>query len=289
MSRRTIIRAGAITEDTLEDKDGDTKIQVEESTDEDKIRFDTAGSERVIIDETGNVGVGTSQPSDLLTLESDQPCIQFKESGQNRSKVFINDSDNLIIQQQQTNKHIVFKINDAGTVREGIRLNGMVPEIVVNEQSDSLIDFRVESNDNTHMLFVDGGNNRVGINTSSPTSTLGIGGSVSFNTTDIDAPNDPGTTYTCQDDDHVILVNTRPTAQNGIDSTLTITLPVSATVRGRVITVKDAGGYSDVNSITVQRQGSDTIDGINTSISIPNVAGWITLIADGGSNWYQIN
>ena len=30
------------------------------------------------------------------------------------------------------------------------------------------VDFRVESNDNTHMLFVDGGNNRVGIGTNSP-------------------------------------------------------------------------------------------------------------------------
>ena len=30
------------------------------------------------------------------------------------------------------------------------------------------VDFRVESNDNTHMFFVDGGNNRVGIGTDSP-------------------------------------------------------------------------------------------------------------------------
>jgi len=49
-----------------EDADGDTKIQVEESTDEDKIRFDTAGSERMIIDNAGNVGIGTSSPSEKL-------------------------------------------------------------------------------------------------------------------------------------------------------------------------------------------------------------------------------
>mgnify|MGYP003651511286 FL=1 len=35
-------------------------------------------------------------------------------------------------------------------------------EICINEDSEDL-DFRVESNGNTHMLFVDGGNNRVGI------------------------------------------------------------------------------------------------------------------------------
>jgi predicted DNA-binding protein len=39
-------------------------------------------------------------------------------------------------------------------------------EFAINEGSTDL-DFRVESNDNTHMLFVDGGNNVIGIGTSS--------------------------------------------------------------------------------------------------------------------------
>ncbi len=43
-------------------------------------------------------------------------------------------------------------------------------EVVVNEGSAD-IDFRVESNGNTHMLFVDGGNNRVGIG-AAPSYTL---------------------------------------------------------------------------------------------------------------------
>ena len=37
----------------IADTDGDTQIQREESTDEDKIRFDTGGFERVVIDSTG--------------------------------------------------------------------------------------------------------------------------------------------------------------------------------------------------------------------------------------------
>ena len=50
----------------LEDADGDTKVQVEEGSDEDKIRFDTAGTERAVIDSTGLsvtgivTGTGTS-------------------------------------------------------------------------------------------------------------------------------------------------------------------------------------------------------------------------------------
>ena len=46
-------------------------------------------------------------------------------------------------------------------------------EVVINEDSDDL-DFRVESNGNTHMLFVDGGNNEVGINTSAAAATLHV-------------------------------------------------------------------------------------------------------------------
>lgn len=378
---RTRFGPGAGDEDTLQDADNDTKVTVEENTDEDKIRFSTAGIERMIVDAGGFVGIGTSVPTEILTLNAasqGEPTISFKEEDTEMGIIGINASQNILIENKTSNKHIVFKASDAGVSREGLRLDGAVPEVVVNQTSDSLVDFRVESDNNTHMLYVDGGNNRVGINesapqaelhvngtlllsssaniellriakansdnreiafenegvdigsiyfnsaehmfirqenssldlalrigttnavriagsassvgiyTDAPKSTLDINGSVSFNTTDINAGNDPGTTYTCSSTDHVILVNTRPQAQNGIDSTLTITLPVSSTAEGRVITVKDAGGYSDVNSITVQRQGSDTIDGIGTSVTIPNVGGWLTFIADGGSNWYQI-
>jgi hypothetical protein len=44
---------------------------------------------------------------------------------------------------------------------------------VFNESSAD-IDFRVESDSNTHMLFVDAGNNRVGINVSSPENPLHV-------------------------------------------------------------------------------------------------------------------
>jgi len=40
--------------------------------------------------------------------------------------------------------------------------------VIVNDGSYSSFDFRVESNNNTHMLFVDSGNDRVGIGTNSP-------------------------------------------------------------------------------------------------------------------------
>ena len=48
--------------------------------------------------------------------------------------------------------------------------------VVVNEGSAD-VDFRVESNGNTHAIFVDGGNDRVGIATSSPSFVLDASGS----------------------------------------------------------------------------------------------------------------
>ena len=110
--------------------DTNTEIDFED----DYIALEAAGT-AVLVVSGSKVGVGTSTPSQLLTLEGTTPCMQFTEGGADRSKVFINDSDNLVLQQQQTNKHIVMKINDAGTVREGFRLNGSVPCLLYTSPS----------------------------------------------------------------------------------------------------------------------------------------------------------
>ena len=49
----TLTTTTSTTANILSDADADTKIQVEESSDEDKIRFDTGGTERVVIDSNG--------------------------------------------------------------------------------------------------------------------------------------------------------------------------------------------------------------------------------------------
>ena len=70
---------------STEDADGDTKIQVEESTDDDTIRFDTAGSERAIISSGGGVGIATTDlGSETLTVNkvgsSSYGTIQLRRS-----------------------------------------------------------------------------------------------------------------------------------------------------------------------------------------------------------------
>ena len=111
--------------------------------------------------------------SETLLLDDIQPVIQFKEDGSDRAEILINDSDNLLLTNQSMNRFIVFKTNDQGSVKEGLRIGGPDPEVVVNEGSDSLINFRVESENNTHMLFVTG-SDRVGIGTDTPIARLHV-------------------------------------------------------------------------------------------------------------------
>lgn len=190
--RGTQIRDGSVTGDDIDestlvlsfikDADGDTAIQCEEASDEDKIRFDTGGTERMIISNTGEVGIGTA----------------------------------------------------------------------------------------------------------APTSTLSVVGSISGNVTNINSSNDPGVSYTVSITDYAILINTRPQAQGGIDSALTLTLPLAASYPGRIIIIKDSAGYANVNNIIVSKAGNDTIEGVSDTITLNKVAQFTRLISDGSSNWFEI-
>ena len=160
------------------DAQANTKIDFEE----DYIGLVTSGSSTLVV--SGSmVGIGTDSPGALLSLDGIQPKIKFTESGQNRAEIFINDSDNLKIVNRASNKHMVFEISDGGTLREGLRLRATsniqgstAPEVVINDGSTSLMDFRVESDNSTHMIYVDGANDKIGINTKSPSQILDIDG-----------------------------------------------------------------------------------------------------------------
>jgi hypothetical protein len=87
-----------------------------------------------------------------------------------------------------------FRSITAGTVRSRMEFTGA--ETVFNEASVDL-DFRVESDSNTHMLFVDAGNNRVGVGTSSPSAPLDIVSSATGGTTlELDNTSTGGRNYT---------------------------------------------------------------------------------------------
>ena len=64
----TKLNPNQLKEDTLTDADGDTLVQVEEGSDEDMIRLDTAGIQRMIITDGGNVGIGFDAPPSPLSV-----------------------------------------------------------------------------------------------------------------------------------------------------------------------------------------------------------------------------
>ena len=68
-------------------------------------------------------------------------------------------------------------------MKDGTRIQRMEhsPSETVFNQDSADVDFRVESNGNANMLFVDAGNDRVGIGTSSPSDVLHVEGDIRVN------------------------------------------------------------------------------------------------------------
>ena len=245
------------------DAQGNTKIDFEE----DYIGLVTSGSSTLVV--SGSmVGIGTASPTEILTLNATEPSILFQEAGTDMATIGVNSSDNILIENKTMNKHIVFKVNDQGAVKEGFRLDGAVPEVVVNQTSDSLVDFRVESDNNTHMLFVDGSADKLGINTGAPNSGLHINTSVTF------AGKAVTQNYTVLATDHMIFVNA--SAGN-----ITITLPTASGIIGRQYIIKRVDGT--VNNVTIDPNASETIEGASNKSLTDQCS--VVIVSD-NNNWW---
>jgi hypothetical protein len=123
-------------------------------------------------------------------------------------------------------------------------------------------------------FFVDATSNEVGIGTNTPNSVLQVVGSVSKSISDVKTAN-----YTATATDHTILCSA---ASGGI----TITLPASSGIAGRIYVIKKTNASSGVNSVTVDGNGSETIDG-SASINLACRSS-VTLQCD-GSNWHILS
>jgi hypothetical protein len=169
--------------------------------------------------------------------------------------------------------------NIAFTTGGGERLRINNTETVLNEPSAD-IDFRVESNGNTHMLFVDGGNNVVGIGTSSPGCDLEIGGTGHIHIADqgrigcnsgAGAPND---SYIKFFDSDIISFHTTDTERARIDSSGRLLLGTSS-----------ATDYAGGSGYTpkFQFRGSGEAD---SSIAVANADGngILVIVNEGGSS-----
>jgi len=146
----------------LSDADGDTKVMVEESADEDKIRFDTAGTERMIITNAGKVGVSTSDPSQLLTVQSATfPVIEVA----NYSDSNPTDGAALdLIEKQPSYASATNTFGQTGVYGYRIKLNGSDNTLRIKSGSQTTVNDRV---------VIDRDTNNIGLGTTSLTKDTG--------------------------------------------------------------------------------------------------------------------
>ena len=139
--------------DTIIDPDGDTLVTVGFLADEDKIRFITVDALRMIIDDSGLIGIGTSTPVYQVDVVGD---INIDSS----SAYKINGTDVLL-----------------GTTLGSTIVNSSLTSVGNLTDLTVVGDLAVDTN----VLYVDTGNDRVGINNISPTQALDVVGNALIN------------------------------------------------------------------------------------------------------------
>ena len=96
---------------------------------------------------------------------------------------------------------------------------------------------------------------------------------------------------TVDDANYTILATDKVVAQIGtMSAPRTFSLPAASTVQAgaEIIVIDESGSIDSTNKITVQRSGTDTIDGA-TSIEILQAYGILKLICDGANSWKIAN
>ena len=232
----------------LRDADDDTRVDVELNADEDKIRFSTAGAERLVIDDDGGIAFGNSSTSGA---PGSWNFFNFKGGG---VRIVANNfyCDN--------NRGVLW--GDSSVSVKGNAGAG----------SESLT---VRANYNAY-IHVDGINDAVGIGTITPSASLHVSGTmyteggVRWKLTEANS----NTTLTTSQ--HVIrCVQT---------TALTLTLPSKASAANHVYVIKDALGNAATNNIQITPTGADTIDGMSSFTLNVNYAK-ITIMCDGINGW----
>lgn len=126
-------------------------------------------------------------------------------------------------------------------------------------------------------IFADSVSAAVAVNigsTANANSTLQLTGSLAMSITNAAA------NYTVTGTDNTVLANCTSSA-------LIVTLPPTAGIAGRMITIKKVGTGGINNQLTINPQGGAFIDGTGTGYTIYNDWTFVTLQTD-GTNWYII-
>ena len=242
------------------------------------------GGNQVLVVSGSNVGVGTAVPGYNLHIAGASSAVTFIDGAANtdaflrfgqggtlKSYIKQGSGGNMVITNETADRDIIFNVKDDTTEREALRINGDVAEVVVNEGSESLVDFRVESTSYTHMLYVDGSANKVGIRQTTPTSGLHV--NTSFATPIITK----SANATISAFQHTILANCAT-------GNVTLTLPTATGCTGRMYIIKRID--DSANAANIDSNGSEEIEGSTDSASVPGMSS-IVLQSD-GSGWWKV-
>jgi hypothetical protein len=119
--------------------------------------------------------------------------------------------------------------------------------------------------------FLIDANGNTGIGTIAPASTLQVAGSLSLPIATKAA------NYTATVTDHTVLCNT---------GSMTLTLPTAVGIGGRIYVIKKTSAVA--GTITIDPNGSETIDGALTNTAIVNQYQSLTVQSD-GANWFILS
>ena len=129
------------------------------------LTFAGASSNVLVLDHANSlVGLGTASPQSLLHLSSTSPTISMTDTNS-----FTDTNDRFIVRAGADIGLLQYYDDSASTFFNLMEFG--LSEINVNDNSNDR-DFRVESDSRSHMLFVDGGSNRIGVGSCTDPSTF---------------------------------------------------------------------------------------------------------------------
>jgi hypothetical protein len=146
----------------------DSSSQISNLTNAGAFSVDVNSGRAFVINGHGNVGIGTSSPASLMHLSTSAPVLSFTDTNS-----FTDVNDRFIVRAANDRGAIQWYDDSLSTTSE--LMTFFDSAVVVNENGVDA-DFRVESDTNTHALFVEGSSSNVGIGCT-PTTKLEIAAS----------------------------------------------------------------------------------------------------------------